>query len=243
MNSIQKKTRKKFDCKEFGKRVKQARNQINISSNQLGNLNCKVDPAFIRQIESGLKLPSIPIFVQICNSLQISPSYLLEKEIQIQNTNINWNELTKLMLRIPPVFRQIINEVLYSLTESLAETERSYIPEENESFKREEFGRRISKVREEMQLTPQQLAISCNITTTFIHQIETGVKLPSLSIFTSLCKTLQVSPAYLLGNELKIKPNPCNWKEFERIQYNMTPKAQKITVNILDILIRNFTKI
>lgn len=247
MNHIQKKTQKGFDRKEFGKRVKQARHQANISSNQLGNNNCHVEPAFIRQIESGLKLPSIPILVQICNSLQVSPSYLLEKEVQFQNTRINWNELTKQLLQIPPIFRQIIHEILNSLIENLAEAERNYPAEsnieENYQFQQEEFGRRLCKVREEMQLTPQQLAINCNITATFIHQIEAGTKLPSLTIFASLCKVLQVSPSYLLGNELKAKLPYDSWKEFEQIQHNMTPKAQKITVSILDILIRNFAEL
>lgn len=242
MNHIQKESEKKLDCKEFGKRIKQARNQANISSNQLGNNDCNVDPAFIRQIESGRKLPSIPILVQICNSLQVSPSYLLEKEIPIQNTAPYWNELTNLTLQIAPFFRQIINDVLSSLLESLTEATQEHASEAP-LFQREEFGRRLCKVREEMQITPQQLAISCHITTTFIHQIETGVKLPSLSIFVNLCKTLQVSPVYLLGNELNIKLTPCNWKDFERIQYDMTPKAQKITASIMEILIRNFSKI
>lgn len=245
MNHIQKKKLTNLDRKEFGKRIKQIRTLANITSNQLGNYNCKVDPAFIRQIESGSRLPSIPLFVKICNSLQISPCYLLEKEISIQNEFSDWNELIKLTLQIPPVFRQIIYDVLCSLTEHLAETKKEplSLTEEFPTFKREEFGRRLCKVREEMKLTPQQLAISCGITPTFIHQIEAGNKLPGLSIFTSLCNALKVSPAYLLGNELKITSTSCDWKEFERISYDMTPKAQKITIDIISILIQNFTKI
>lgn len=249
MEQAQKRKQKKLNRKEFGRRIKLARKQANISSNQLGNLNCEVDPAYIRQIESGLKLPSIPVLVRICNSLQVSPVYLLENDLHIQNINTDFDELAKLMLQIPPIFHQIIHDILYSLIENLAETEQKKNPsfKKNYPFTQEEFGRRLSKVRKEMQLSPQQLAINCGITVTFIHQIETGTRLPSLSTFIKLCNELQTSPTYFLGNGLKNKFSNYNsnykWKELTQIQYNMTPKAQKITADIIRILIQNFARI
>ncbi len=63
MNPIKKENH--FNCKEFGKQVKLARNQANLSTNQLGD-KCDLDPSYIRQIESGSKLPSLPTFVKIC---------------------------------------------------------------------------------------------------------------------------------------------------------------------------------
>lgn len=235
MAQIQKKKQRKLNQKELGRRIKLARKQANISSNQLGNHSCKVDPAYIRQIESGLKLPSIPTLIRICNSLQVSPTYLLENELQIET--IDWEELTKQILQISPIFHQMISDILCSLMENLTERNRKkeYHLKENSKFLPEELGKRISKVREEMQFSPQQLAINCGITVSFIHQIETGTKLPSLSTFTSLCNELKTSPVYLLGNELENIYN----EELTQISYHMTPKAQKITIDIIRILIQN----
>ncbi|MCX4267511.1 MAG: helix-turn-helix transcriptional regulator [Lachnospiraceae bacterium] len=245
MEYIQKRKARKLNRKEFGRRLRLARKRANISSNQLGNERCQVDPAYIRQIESGLKLPSIPILIRICNSLQISPSYLLENELKIENKYTNWDELAAKILQISPVFRQIIYDILQSLIENLAERKpkKENVLKENEIRIQKEFGRRLSKVREEMQFSPQQLAINCGITVAFIHQIETGIKLPSLSTFTNLCNELQISPSYLLGNELETIDYPYNEKELQQILYHMTPKAQKITIDIIRILIQNLAEL
>lgn len=240
MNPIKKENH--FNYKEFGKQVKLARNQANLSTNQLGD-KCDLDPSYIRQIESGLKLPSIPTFVKLCNNLEVAPSYLLKNQISILNANFDWNELNKQILQVSSTFYQFIDEILCSLIENLTETKKDFYTKEFHQFEPEEFGKRFRKVRREMQLIPKEVAKECGISVTFIHQIELGLKLPSLPIFVNLCNILQVSPNYLLGNELKNKPDKEDWKEFKQIQYQMTPLAQKITINIIHILIRNLSKL
>ncbi len=243
MNPIKKENH--FNYKEFGKQVKLARNQANLSTNQLGD-KCDLDPSYIRQIESGSKLPSLPTFVKICNNLEVSPSTLLKNEILSQITDFDWNELTEQMLQVSPIFHELIDEILFSLIENLTETKRKKENHTKENYpfqlEQEEFGKRFYKAREEMQILTKELAKNCNISTTFIRQIESGSKLPSLPIFVNLCNELHVSPNYLLGNELENKYIKDNQKELKQIHYHMTPMEQKLTTDIINILTRNLLK-
>lgn len=65
------------------------------------------------------------------------------------------------------------------------------------------FGRRLNIARKERGLTGEKLAERCSINATYLRQIESGVKIPSLPIFVSLCQELSVSPNYLLQDTLR----------------------------------------
>jgi transcriptional regulator with XRE-family HTH domain len=64
----------------FGKRLKEVRNLRKLSSNKLAEI-CSIEPSFVRQIESAVKYPSIPVFIRLCNALHISPEYLLKDSL------------------------------------------------------------------------------------------------------------------------------------------------------------------
>ncbi|MCI8484498.1 MAG: helix-turn-helix transcriptional regulator [Lachnospiraceae bacterium] len=65
----------------FGQRINYIRKSQKITSEQLAEM-CDVNAGHIRQIESGIRLPSLNVFIEICNSLKISPEYLLENELK-----------------------------------------------------------------------------------------------------------------------------------------------------------------
>ena len=65
------------------------------------------------------------------------------------------------------------------------------------------LGKRINAVRKDRGLTADRLSEMCNINATYLRQIEGGVKMPSLSVFTDICKALKISPDYLLQDELE----------------------------------------
>lgn len=70
------------------------------------------------------------------------------------------------------------------------------------------FEKRINVARKEQKMTGDKLAEACNISPTYLRQIEAGTKLPSLSVFVTLCQALKASPSYLLidsldGNEAR----------------------------------------
>lgn len=64
------------------------------------------------------------------------------------------------------------------------------------------LGKRINLARKDIGLTSEKLSEACNINATYLRQIESGAKIPSLPVFVSLCENLEVSPSYLLAEVL-----------------------------------------
>ena len=60
------------------------------------------------------------------------------------------------------------------------------------------LGKRINAARKERGWTGEHLAEVCSINATYLRQIESGAKTPSLQ----LCDALHVSPTYLLADNL-----------------------------------------
>ena len=67
--------------KSFGRRINKIRKEQGITSEALAVI-CGVNPVFIRQIEGGTRTPSLPVFVRICNALEMSPEYFLQDELK-----------------------------------------------------------------------------------------------------------------------------------------------------------------
>ena len=65
-----------MDKKLFGKRVDVARKERGLTSEKLSEA-CDINATYLRQIEAGVKIPSLPVFVTLCEQLKVSPSYLL----------------------------------------------------------------------------------------------------------------------------------------------------------------------
>ena len=64
------------------------------------------------------------------------------------------------------------------------------------------LGKRINTARKERGWTSERLSEACNINATYLRQIESGAKAPSLQVFVLLCEALKVSPTYLLAEVL-----------------------------------------
>lgn len=70
-----------MDKASFGTRVKKARQKAGLTSDALAEL-CDCTPVSIRQIESGIRLPSLPKLVAVCNALRVTPNDLLGQELE-----------------------------------------------------------------------------------------------------------------------------------------------------------------
>lgn len=66
-----------MDKKAFGKRLNQARKARGLTGEKLAEL-CSINATYLRQIEGGAKIPSLPIFISLCQNLKVSPNYLLK---------------------------------------------------------------------------------------------------------------------------------------------------------------------
>ena len=65
------------------------------------------------------------------------------------------------------------------------------------------LGRRINAARKDRGITSERLSELCNINDTYMRQIESGAKIPSLPVFVTICKELRVSLSYLLADVLE----------------------------------------
>lgn len=70
-----------MDKKQFGRRVNSARKDRRMTSDKLAEA-CNVNPTYLRQIESGMKTPSLPLFIEICRALKVSPNYMLPELVE-----------------------------------------------------------------------------------------------------------------------------------------------------------------
>ena len=62
--------------KMLGQRIRTARKEKGLTGEKLADA-CNINPTYLRQIEAGTKIPSLPMFVTICEALNASPGYLL----------------------------------------------------------------------------------------------------------------------------------------------------------------------
>ena len=65
-----------MDKKLLGKRINTARKERGWTSERLAEA-CSINATYLRQIEAGTKIPSLPVFVSLCEALNVSPTYLL----------------------------------------------------------------------------------------------------------------------------------------------------------------------
>lgn len=72
-----------MDKKLLGKRIHLARKDLGWTSERLSEA-CHINATYLRQIEAGAKVPSLPVFVSLCQALRVSPNYLLPDLVPIR---------------------------------------------------------------------------------------------------------------------------------------------------------------
>ena len=101
----------------LGVRIHTARRKKGITSNRLAEL-CGVGAVHIRKIESGVKLPSIPRFIMICNALETSPQYLLQDSLDLNDSGA-LRLLDKLQV-LPPSQLELAESLIDTMLMQLA---------------------------------------------------------------------------------------------------------------------------
>jgi len=119
--------KKDMDRKAFGRKINAIRREKNISSEKLSEL-CDVNAVFIRQIESATRLPSLPVFLRICNSLKVSPNAFLADSL-IWNEEDKIENLAKTLRGLSPRQFNVVMDTTNTLIKQLA-------AEENENVKK-----------------------------------------------------------------------------------------------------------
>lgn len=84
-------------------------------------------------------------------------------------------------------------------------------------------GKQIKKARNLMGMTGEELAERCDISTTYLRQLEGGKKTPSIQTLGTLCRELNVSPSYLLP-EMESNDRTLEQEELLLAVRGMTPE-------------------
>ena len=101
-----------------------------------------------------------------------------------------------------------------------------------------DLGNRIREARIQKGYTQQVLADIAGIGLMYLGEIERGVKMPSLSVFTKIVDALDISADYVLRNELKSGERFIFDDLTEKLS-PLSPKQRKAAAEILEAYIRN----
>lgn len=104
-----------MDEKGLGKRINMVRKDRGFTADKLSEL-CNINSTYLRQIEGGRKIPSLPVFIAICNVLKISPNYLLQDVLE-ENEISKIQELTKLWESTSPSQQEIATAMIRAVLE------------------------------------------------------------------------------------------------------------------------------
>lgn len=70
-----------MDYRDFGARVRTVRRQIGLTQEELAE-QVGISASFLGHIERGTRVASLETLVALCNTLNISPMYLLQASLQ-----------------------------------------------------------------------------------------------------------------------------------------------------------------
>lgn len=100
---------------QLGKRINSVRKDRGLTSDKLSEL-CNINATYLRQIEGGTKMPSLPVFIDICKALRISPDYLLQDELT-ENEISTIREVEKLWKDASPQKQELVLTMIKAVLE------------------------------------------------------------------------------------------------------------------------------
>ena len=104
-----------METKGLGKRINMVRKDRGFTADRLSEL-CSINATYLRQIEGGTKVPSLPVFINICNALKISPDYLLRDALG-DNEVSDIRELAELWESTSPSQQEIAAAMIRAVLE------------------------------------------------------------------------------------------------------------------------------
>lgn len=106
-----------MDKKLFGRKLNMARKDRGLTSEKLSEA-CGLNATYLRQIEGGTKVPSLPVFVLLCQKLKVSPSYLLSETFEDSDVQ-EMDVLFELWQRATPAQIKLISAMVKSALDVL----------------------------------------------------------------------------------------------------------------------------
>ena len=104
-----------MDKKLLGKRINIARKELGWTGERLAEA-CSINATYLRQIEAGTKVPSLPVFVSLCEALNTSPTYLLV-EVLPRQADQDMDALLELLQNATPKQLNMMTAMIRSALE------------------------------------------------------------------------------------------------------------------------------
>lgn len=102
---------------ELGKRLREARNKAGLTQEQLAEI-ADVGVMYLGEIERGVKMPSMKIFIKVIEALNISADYILRNELPSGKEYV-FNEVTEKLSKLTPQQRKGAVEILDAYIKTL----------------------------------------------------------------------------------------------------------------------------
>lgn len=106
-----------MDKAELGKRIREARNNAGLTQEVLAE-KADIGVMYLGEIERGLKMPSLKIFIKLVEALDISADYLLRDEVSAGKTFV-YDEITQKLEGLTPKQRKGAVDILNAYLKTL----------------------------------------------------------------------------------------------------------------------------
>ena len=101
----------------LGKQLRQARLDKGYTQQQLAK-SAGVGEVYLSEIERGLKMPSMTIFIKIIEALNISADYILRNELSAGSPYV-LNDITQKLSELTPHQRKTVTDILDAYLKNL----------------------------------------------------------------------------------------------------------------------------
>lgn len=101
-----------MDYEKLGKRIRTYRKHAHLTQEQLSEL-AGISLSFLGHIERGSRKASLETIVSICNSLNVSPQYLLQDSLSAEVVGLPVSDTRKhaqMLQEVSNIFQRYMNE-------------------------------------------------------------------------------------------------------------------------------------
>ncbi|MBE6701944.1 MAG: XRE family transcriptional regulator [Ruminococcaceae bacterium] len=106
-----------MDKKTLGGRIREARKNANLTQETLAE-KADIGAIYLGEIERGLKMPSVSVFVKIVEALEVSADYLLRDAVSSGKVYV-LDEIMKKMEEFTPKQRKTVSDILDAYIKNL----------------------------------------------------------------------------------------------------------------------------
>lgn len=106
-----------MDKSELGARIREARKKKGYTQEKLAEMS-DIGTMYLGEIERGVKMPSMKIFIGILESLDVSADYILRNELT-SGRDFIFDEITQKLEALTPKQRKTANDILDAYIKNL----------------------------------------------------------------------------------------------------------------------------